>query len=120
MGKDMTVWVTQTHQDLHEPQRVHLYALHRFPDLSAAATRFSWTARQVQRAAAEGLVYCVDGLDHTITCRPQPPAEAIRRARRPWTLHLHHTKSQEVVQTFPGAVTTRRLASFVTGSEKAS
>ncbi|MFK8906852.1 hypothetical protein [Streptomyces sp. YS-3] len=119
VGLDMTVWVTQTHQDLHDPQRAHLHALHRFPDLSAAAARFSWTEGQAQRAPSTGLVYCVDGLDHTIICRPRPPAETIRRASRPWSLHLHHADGHEVVKTFPGAVTSRRLASFVTRSEKA-
>lgn len=117
----MTVWVTQTHQDSHEPQLVHLHALHRFPDLAAAAARFSWSARQAKRAVSKSLVYCVDGLDHTITCRPRPPAEAIRQARLPWTLHLHPREGgPEVVRVFSGAVTARRWASFVTLAEKVS
>ncbi|MFK8907246.1 hypothetical protein [Streptomyces sp. YS-3] len=115
----MTVWVTQIHQDLHEPQRVHVHALHRFCDLSAAAARFCWSARQAQRAAAKGLVYCLDGLDHTIVCRPQPLIAAIRCAYRPWVLRLHQQGGGEVFETIPGAVTGRQLASFVTRLEKA-
>lgn len=115
----MTVWVTQIQQDLHEPQRAHVHALHRFCDLSAAAARFCWSARQAQRAAAKGLVYCLDGLDHTIVCRPQPLIAAIHCAHRPWILHLHHQGGGEVSQAIPGAVTVSQLASFVSRPERA-
>ncbi|MDX2395067.1 MULTISPECIES: hypothetical protein [unclassified Streptomyces] len=87
----MALWVQQRHQDLHEHALDHLHALHRFAGLDDAAARFCWHPDQAHRAAAQGLVYPIDGLDHTIVLHPgAPPAEAIRAADRPWTLMLHH------------------------------
>ncbi|MFF4324112.1 hypothetical protein [Streptomyces sp. NPDC001568] len=114
----MALWVQQRHQDLHEHALDHLHALHRFAGLDDAAARFCWHPEQADRAVTHGLVYRIDGLDHTIAVHPgSPPAEAIRAAHRPWTLMLHQ-RGRTAHHAFNAPTTHEAFARIVTDLDR--
>ncbi|MFD3871925.1 hypothetical protein [Streptomyces sp. NPDC058623] len=115
----MALWVQQRHQDLHEHALDHLHALHRFDGIDDAATRFCWHPEQADRAVTHGLVYRIDGLDHTIAVHfGAPPVEVIRVAHRPWTLLLHH-HGRTAHHAFNAPATPEAFSRIVTALDRA-